>query len=107
MFLGLLVSTFIALAPVNTPYPAVLDCIVQHESGGQQFRPNGSVLVSPTHDYGIMQINHLWLPTAEGMGLDIIHSAKDNVEFGIWLYDKYGPTQWTTYRQYCIGGDTS
>lgn len=108
MFLGLLVSTFIALAPVNTPYPAVLDCIVQHESGGKQFRADGSPLVSPTGDVGVMQI-HLarWAPTAKTMGLDIIHSAKDNIEFGIWLYNKYGPTQWSTYKKYCLGNNSA
>lgn len=86
--------------PANTPYPQVMDCIIQHESGGEQYSPNGSVLTSPTNDLGIFQINSTWLPLAKRMGLDIT-KEKDNVEFGVFLYQKYGPTIWATYKQYC------
>lgn len=74
-----------------------------HESGGVQFTASGAPLMSPTHDYGIMQINKAWIPTAKKMGLDVVNSASDNVEFGIWLYTTLGPTQWTTYKKYCKG----
>lgn len=76
---------------------------MQHESGGKQFTSNGLVLLSPTHDRGIMQINDSWIPTATKMGLDL-NKTKDNIEFGTWLYQKYGPTQWSTYKQYCKHG---
>lgn len=65
------------------------------------------MLVSPTHDYGIMQINKLWIPTAKKMGLDIVNSPEDNVTFGIWLYNTKGPKIWSTYKQYCTGSETS
>lgn len=100
-------STFIALSPVNTPYPAVLDCIVKYESGGQQFRKDGTPLWSPTHDVGVMQINQVHLKEAQHMGLDIVNNPKDNIEYGIWLYNTAGPNQWTTYRKYCKGGAMS
>lgn len=79
---------------------------MQHESGGEQFRPDGTVLVSPTHDRGVMQINDMWLPTAKKMGLNL-DTEKDNIQFGIWLAQTHGLSQWTTYRKYCQGGNTS
>lgn len=102
----LLLSTFIALVPANTPYPKVLDCIAMEESGGEQFTPSGQPLWSPTNDVGLLQINQLWIPTAKRMGLDIVHSAKDNATFGIWLMNTHGLSQWTTYKK-CKGEDTS
>lgn len=88
--------------PAHTPYPAVLDCIVQHESEGRQFTAEGDPLWSPTNDVGIFQINKQWIPTAKSMGLDVVNNEKDNIEFGTWLYTKYGPTQWTTYKEDCV-----
>lgn len=88
--------------------PPVLLCIVTHESGAQQFRADGSPLISPTDDVGFMQINiPAWLSTANRMGLDIIHSEADNIEFGIWLYNTRGVDQWTTYKKYCNGSEDS
>lgn len=90
-----------SLVPAHTPYPVVLDCIVQHESLGQQFAPDGLPLWSPSNDVGIFQINERWIPIAKNMGLDVVNSEKDNIEFGTWLYTKYGPNQWTTYKEDC------
>jgi hypothetical protein len=108
--IGLVISTYFLLAPQNAfasnAVPPALICIVEHESGGQQFRPDGSPLVSPTGDYGVMQIHSSWLPLARRMGLDIVHNAKDNIEFGIWLANTHGLSQWTTYKD-CKGDDTS
>lgn len=87
--------------PAHTPYPQVLDCIVQKESGGNQFNKNGSPLWSSTKDVGVYQINQQWIPLAKNMGLDVVNSEKDNIEFGTYLYQKYGPTIWATYKQYC------
>jgi len=103
MLLSFLVATYVALAPANSTYPQVLSCIATYESGVNQFTPSGAPLWSPTKDVGIMQIHYTWLPTAENMGLDIVNNPKDNVEFGIWLYNKYGPSPWTTYKRYCSG----
>lgn len=79
---------------------------MQHESGGQQFTKDGSPLWSPTHDVGFFQINQGWIPVAKSMGLDVVNSEKDNIEFGIWLARTHGLNQWTTYRS-CKGEDTS
>lgn len=74
------------------------------ESGGNQFTPDGSPLISSTGDVGVMQLNlKTWLPLSKTMGLDIEHSAKDNITFGVYLYNRYGPTIWTTYKKYCDG----
>jgi len=101
----LLFATFIALAPQNTTYPAVLDCIIEHESGGRQFAIDGAPLMSPTGDIGIFQINlRTWQPTAERMGLDL-SNEKDNLEFGYWLYTTHGPQVWATYKD-CEGAET-
>ncbi len=80
-------------------------CIAQHESGIRQFTNNGDPLVSPTHDYGIMQINQVWLPLSRKMGLDVINNPKDNISFGVWLANTHGYSQWTTYKQYCLGAE--
>lgn len=87
--------------------PSALVCIVEHESGGQQFNADGSPLESPTHDFGVMQINAGWIPTAKKMGLDVVHSEADNINFGMWLAKTRGLSQWATYSEYCDGGKAS
>lgn len=107
LILGLLAATYFALTPqtalANT-LPSTLVCIVSNESDFRQFTANGSPLISPTNDVGIMQINETtWLPLSKKMGLDIVNNAQDNVTFGVYLYNKYGPTIWTTYKRFCAG----
>jgi hypothetical protein len=96
------------VGPTGLPptIPNVLVCIATNESGIQQFRPNGSPKWSPTQDVGVMQIHYTWIPTAKKMGLDIVNSPQDNIEFGIWLANTHGLSQWTTYKG-CKGSDTS
>ncbi len=49
-----------------------------------------------------MQINLAsWLKLSKKMGLDIVNKSEDNIAMGIWIYNVYGPEQWTTYKQYC------
>ena len=108
----LLFAIYYSLAPqtvfASNQIPSTLVCIVNAESGNRQFTLDGSPLISPTGDIGAMQLNMAtWLPLSKKMGLDILHSEKDNLTFGIYLYQKYGPTIWTTYRKYCAGNDTS
>ena len=76
----------------------MLLCIAEKESGGHQFDEHGDPLWSKTDDVGYMQIHATWIPKAKKMGLDVVNSEADNIKFGIYLYDKYGPTQWSTYR---------
>ena len=54
---------------------------------------NGEVLKSYTNDYGIMQINQLWLPEAKELGLDIF-KLEDNIKMGKHILDKQGYDAW-------------
>jgi hypothetical protein len=81
--------------------PSTMVCIATHESDIEQFRADGTPVWSPTRDVGVMQIHYTWIPVAEHMGLDIVRNPVDNIEFGIWLFNTLGPTQWTTYKQDC------
>jgi hypothetical protein len=106
LLLNLIISTYFSLAPqtalASNQIPSELVCIADHESGMEQFTPSGKPLVSPTNDYGVMQIHYTWIPLAKKMGLDVVHNAQDNIEFGIWLFNTHGASQWTT-DQYCKG----
>lgn len=73
---------------------SVLTC----ESGLRQFDSKGNVLVSPTHDYGIAQISHVWLKEAKEKGFDIINSMKDNLSFAEIIYSRQGIKGWTCSR---------
>lgn len=68
--------------------------IVECESGYRQFAKPGVPLVSPTKDYGLMQLSYKHIPEATAMGLDIVNSTKDNVAFAKTLYQKQGKTPW-------------
>jgi hypothetical protein len=70
---------------------AVLNC----ESGLKQFESDGTVVLSPTMDVGIAQINlKSWLKKSQLMGLDIINSEEDNLTMAKFIYDNYGIGQW-------------
>jgi hypothetical protein len=86
--------------------PLVMVCIAHYESNMHQFAADGSPLESPTHDYGIFQINQGWLPTAKAMGLDVLHSEEDNITFAMWLADHYGLKSWSTYTRCRALSDT-
>lgn len=102
-FLHTFVAIAITLLPQGTPPPMEMTAIAQCESGGEQFYPDGSVVENTlTHDYGAYQIHETWLPVAENMGLDVIHSEKDNIEFALWLHNKYGDSPWTASKN-CWG----
>ena len=58
---------------------------------------NGEVLKSHTNDYGIMQINQLWLPEAKELGLDIF-KLEDNIKMGKHILDKQGYDAWFCNR---------
>jgi hypothetical protein len=86
--------------------PAELVCIIQHESGGNQFDSNGNPLISKTNDVGMGQLNlPTWGKLAKQQGLDIVNSATDNLEETIFLYNKYGGSIWTTDK-YCRGSES-
>lgn len=81
--------------------PPQLIAIAQCESGGKQFNADGTVVENPiTHDYGLFQIHESWLPTAKKMGLDVINSPMDNIEFALWLSNKDpGFTDWSASKK--------
>ncbi len=65
------------------------------ESGYRQFDSDGTILLSPTMDVGVGQINLKYhLKESQRMGLDIINSADDNLTFARHLYDEVGSTAW-------------
>lgn len=109
--IALIVSTWFSITPVATSsiyaVPQAFICIAQHESGFNQFNKNGTPLMSSTGDEGVLQINlKTWKPLADKMGLDLAN-PKDNITFGIWLYNNKGPQIWTTYKPYCQATNTS
>jgi hypothetical protein len=82
--------------------PPTMLCIAEHESSVEQFTSTGQPLKSKTDDYGIFQIHESWIPTAKKMGLDVVNSPQDNIEFAIWLAQTHGYQQWSTYKD-CSG----
>lgn len=54
--------------------------------------PNGG-------SYGIMQVNGAWLPTARKMGLDVIGSSSDNIEFAGVILRAQGIGAWGCSRR--------
>ena len=78
----------------------LLDKICQAESGGKQFKANGSVtrgLVNPS-DIGICQINEpLWNDQARKLGYDIYTEA-GNKAMAKWLFVRYGSQPWSASK---------
>ena len=81
------------------PNDPIMLCIAQKESGTAQFRPStGKVIVSPTGDYGVMQINKKsWSKTAELLGYDI-NKPLDNIQMAKHIKSVQGYSAWTTYK---------
>lgn len=69
------------------------------ESSLNQWNENGDPLVSPTDDYGILQINGTHTIEAEKLGLDFKHSIVDNVKMAKVVYEKQGLGAWTCARK--------
>lgn len=73
------------------------------ESTFRQFSGKGasksSVLVSPTNDMGLAQINlPTWQNKAYEMGLDL-STATGSIAMAQHILDVQGPTAWTCYRK--------
>lgn len=69
--------------------------IIKCESKFRQFDSKGNPLRSRTNDYGIAQIHATWIPVAKKMGLDIVHSADDNLLFAKHILKVQGHKAWT------------
>jgi hypothetical protein len=88
--------------------PTVEELITQHfgdkaermteifkcESGLKQFK-DGEVIMSPTRDFGISQINEkTWDKTFQQMGLDYKNSLTDNILAAKHIYTVSGEAAW-------------
>jgi hypothetical protein len=70
------------------------------ESGLRQFDSEGNVIVSPTRDFGIAQINEkVWDSKAKEMGLDYKGSMFDNLKMAKHIYDVSGKRAWVCNRK--------
>lgn len=66
------------------------------ESAYRQYDASGAPLISKTDDVGVMQINiPSWAADAKARGLDIYHSAEDNIKEARIVYEKQGIGAWT------------
>jgi hypothetical protein len=72
--------------------------VVKCESNFRQFNSDGSPLVSPTSDVGVMQINQVHWSRAEELGLDIFYSTNDNIIMGKIILDEQGHNAWTCHK---------
>jgi hypothetical protein len=68
------------------------------ESGFNQFKPDGSPLVSRTSDVGVMQINQVHWSRAKELGLDIFNSENDNIIMGKIILEEQGLSAWTCHN---------
>ncbi len=82
--------------PVLVPY---LYEIARCESELHQFNATGTVLTSPTDDFGILQINGVHEKEAEELGLDFKGSMDDNVKMAKVVFDKQGLGAWTCAKK--------
>ena len=66
------------------------------ESSFRQFEKDGGVVISPTGDYGLFQINKkVWHGRARELGLDYEKSTADNLRMARHIYEKQGLKAWT------------
>ncbi len=70
--------------------------ILRCESNFVHYKLDGSVLVSPTSDYGVAQINWIHFEESKKMGLDI-KKLPDNLVYARWLYDRQGVRPWVCH----------
>ena len=76
-----------------------MSAIVECESGYRQFDTDGNPLMSHTQDVGIAQINNVHFAWAKERGLDIFHSAKDNLTMARLIYEAQGLDAWVCYKK--------
>ena len=78
--------------------PPDLKRVLKCESGMKHYNKDGTVLKSPTGDWGIMQINARYhLKAAKRLGYDIMKKA-DNIAYGMLLYKQRGLRPWVCAR---------
>ena len=85
------------LADIFPDVPIMAE-VAKAESGGKQFRADGSVVIGPknkngTYDIGLLQINSSHIPKAKKFGYDVF-TLEGNVAMGRMLYDNGGLRHW-------------
>lgn len=81
--------------------PELMVAIATCESGLRQFDTEGNVIVSPTKDFGIFQINEkTWHNTAESLELDYKNSEEDNIEMARHIFEVQGINAWVCYTKH-------
>ena len=73
--------------------PHIMNKIAYCESGNKQFNSEGAVIMSPTSDVGIYQINWVHWERAEELGIDL-WTEEGNTRFAKILYNQAGTTPW-------------
>lgn len=69
--------------------------IFKCESGLRQFKADGTVVMSPTRDFGYTQINEkTWDKKARELNLDYKGSVYDNIRMAKYVYDNQGHDAW-------------
>jgi hypothetical protein len=97
------------VAPQITPLEAVLSqyewdiptmtAVFHCESGLQQFRADGTPVMSHTRDFGVAQINEkVWDSTAIRLGLDYKYSLEDNIKMAWHVYKVQNLQAWVCYN---------
>ena len=88
--------------------PPIMLSIAMCESGAQQFAATGNVIrdhVYGTH-VGIYQLSKHWQLEAGKLGLDVVHSAADNIKMALQIYKQYGTSPWRASKM-CWGSEYS
>jgi hypothetical protein len=76
-----------------------MEQIFKCESGMKQFKEDGTVVMSPTRDFGIAQINEkAHDATAKRLGLDYKGSMIDNLKLAKYISEKQGINAWVCNR---------
>lgn len=68
------------------------------ESGMKHTDKKGNIIVSPTDDYGIVQLNKIHFSKARELGLDPL-DISGNLTMARWLYDRYQWTPWVCAKK--------
>ena len=85
----------------------VLEAIAKCESGGQQFYPDGRVVLNVNKDgsadVGKWQVNLRYHGAQIArMKLDVVNSEEDNRKFAEYLYERNGTADWSASKK-CHG----
>lgn len=67
--------------------------IAKCESGMKQFKEDGTVLISPSSDVGLFQINQVHWDTAKKMEIDI-YTVDGNIAYAKFLKEQNGYGDW-------------